>query len=130
MATGKLVLSPQTTLQPPAALATEVDHLRDRENTEITFLREQLEQRSWELAAERERFDVIQQLALQRIEALTMGTGDQRQGSPERAAESPGRDGSAREGGIPLPRGGRASGGRRSVVARGGAAWRPSLRGA
>ena len=71
-------------------LAAEVAHLRDRENAEITFLREQLDQRSRELAAERERFDVIQQLALQRIEALTATVADQRQDAPERAAEPPG----------------------------------------
>ena len=71
-------------------LAAEVAHLRDRENTEITFLREQLDQRSRELAAERERFDVIQQIALTRIEALTSGSGDQRESAPERAPEPPG----------------------------------------
>ncbi len=59
-------------------LAAEVAHLRDRENAEITFLREQLDQCSRELAAERERFDVIQQIAPTRIEALTSGSGDQR----------------------------------------------------
>ena len=79
-------------------LAAEVAYLRDRENAEVAFLREQLDQRSRELAAERERFDVIQQLALQRIEALTTGMGDQRQDAPERAAEPPGRDEVASEG--------------------------------
>jgi len=79
-------------------LAAEVAHLRDRENTEITFLREQLDQRSRELAAERERADVIQQLALQRIEALTATVADQREDAPTTAPEAPGRDGSAREG--------------------------------
>ena len=62
-----------------------------RLDAEVTYLRERLEQRSRELAAERERADVIQQLALQRIEALTTGMGDQRQDTPERAAEPPGR---------------------------------------
>ena len=78
-------------------LAAEVAYLRDRENTEITFLREQLDQRSRELAAERERFDVIQQLALQRIEALTATVGDQRQDAPTAAPEPPGRDEAASE---------------------------------
>ena len=80
-------------------------YLRDRNNTEITYLQErlqhrdaELDQRSLELAAERERFDVIQQLALQRIEALTTGTADQRQDAPTAAPAAPGRDGSAREG--------------------------------
>jgi len=73
-------------------LAAEVAHLRDRENAEITFLREQLDQRSRELAAERERFDVIQQIALTRIEALTSGMGEKREDAPGRAPEPPGRD--------------------------------------
>ena len=68
-----------------------------RLDVEVTYLRDQLdqrgqelEQRSRELAAERERADVIQQLALQRIEALTTGMGDLRESAPERAAEPPG----------------------------------------
>jgi len=73
-------------------LAAEVTHLRDRENAEVAFLRDQLDQRSRELAAERERFDVIQQIALTRIEALTSVSGDQRQDASERAPEPPGRD--------------------------------------
>lgn len=40
---------------------------------EITFLREQLDHSRRELAAERERSDVIQQLALQRIPPLAVG---------------------------------------------------------
>jgi len=71
-------------------LAAEVAHLRDRENAEITFLREQLDQRSRELAAERERFDVIQQLALQRIEALTTTVAEQREDASTAASEPPG----------------------------------------
>ena len=76
-----------------------------RLDAEITYLRDQLdqrgqelEQRSRELAAERERANVIQQLALQRIEALTATTGDQREDAPGRAAEPPGRDEGAAEG--------------------------------
>jgi len=86
-------------------LSDEVAYLRDRNNTEITYLRErlehrdlELEQRSRELAAERERADVIQQLALQRIEALTATVADNRQDAPERAPEPPGRDEGVSEG--------------------------------
>jgi hypothetical protein len=71
-------------------LAAEVAYLRERENTEIAFLREQLDQRSRELAAERERFDVIQQLALQRIEALTATVAEQREEALVAVQEPPG----------------------------------------
>ena len=55
---------------PPAGLVTDyIASLKD----EIAFLREQLDQRSRELAAERERADTITQMALLRIEALTAG---------------------------------------------------------
>jgi len=84
-------------------LSDEVAYLRDRNNTEITYLRDQLDQRgkdldqrNRELAAERERADVIQQLALQRIEALTATVAAQRQGAPTTSPEPPGRD----EGGL------------------------------
>jgi len=40
---------------------------------DVTFLRDQLDQRSRELAAERERSDVLQQLALNRIPPLASG---------------------------------------------------------
>jgi len=80
----------------------------NRLDAEVAYLRDQLdqrgkdlEQRSRELAAERERADVIQQLALQRIEALTATIGDQRQDAPERAPESPGRDDGGLEGDPP-----------------------------
>lgn len=42
---------------------------------EITFLREQLDKRSQELADERERSDVLHREAFARIEALTAGVG-------------------------------------------------------
>jgi len=74
------------------------DETIERLDAEVAFLREQLDQRSRELAAERERFDVIQQLALQRIEALTTGMGDQRQDAPEHAPGAPGRDEGVSEG--------------------------------
>ena len=95
---------------PPAAIGeetVELIQLRERMaattetvvrlDAEVTYLRDQLDQRSKdldqrsrELAAERERADVIQQLALQRIEALTTTVADQRESAPERAAEPPG----------------------------------------
>lgn len=74
------------------------DETISRLDAEVAFLREQLDQRSRELAAERERFDVIQQLALQRIEALTSVSGDQRESAPERAPEPPGATEGGREG--------------------------------
>jgi hypothetical protein len=46
-----------------------IEHLA----AEVTFLRGQLDQRSRELAEERQRFDVIHREALGRIEALTAG---------------------------------------------------------
>jgi len=80
-------------------LSDEVAYLRDRNNTEITYLQERLQhrdaelgQRGRELAAERERADVIQQLALQRIEALTATVAEQREEAPEAAPEPPWRD--------------------------------------
>ena len=79
-------------------LAAEVTHLRDRENAEVAFLRDQLDQRSRELAAERERFDVIQQIALTRIEALTSGSSDQRQDASTDAPEPPGSTEGSSEG--------------------------------
>ena len=89
-------------------LSDEVAYLRDRNNTEITYLRDQLDQRgqeldqrSRELAAERERADVIQQLALQRIEALTATVVDQRQDAPTAAPEPPGHTSS--EEGVHIP---------------------------
>ncbi len=74
-------------------LADEVAYLRvqlDQRGRELEQRGQELEQRSRELAAERERADVIQQLALQRIEALTTTVADQRESAPERAPEPPG----------------------------------------
>ena len=76
----------------------EVDALRDHVAylaADVAYLQDQLAQRSRELATERERSDVIQQLALQRIPVLTPGdvppqTGataaPEGPGSPERPA--------------------------------------------
>jgi len=98
----------QDTVQPPAPgtadviaakdalverLADEVAYLRvqlDQRGRELEQRAQELEQRSRELAAERERADVIQQLALQRIEALTATIGEQRESAPERAPDAPG----------------------------------------
>jgi len=82
-------------------LADEVAYLRvqlDQRGRELEQRGQELEQRSRELAAERERADVIQQLALQRIEALTATVADNRQDAPERAPEPPGRDEAPSEG--------------------------------
>ena len=75
------------------------DETIDRLDTVVAFLREQLDQRSRELGAERERFDVIQQIALTRIEALTTG-GDQQQDVPEHPEEPPRIDARGLRGGI------------------------------
>ena len=53
----------------------------ESQQTEITYLREQLAERSRELAAERERFDVLHREALARIPALSAGQ-DAPQASP------------------------------------------------
>ena len=58
------------------APTAEVDALRDHVAhlaADVAYLQDQLAQRSRELATERERSDVIQQLALQRIPVLTPG---------------------------------------------------------
>jgi len=58
------------------ASTAEVDALRDHVAhlaADVAYLQDQLAQRSRELATERERSDVIQQLALQRLPVLTPG---------------------------------------------------------
>ena len=82
-------------------LADEVAYLRvqlDQRGRELEQRGQELDQRSRELAAERERADVIQQLALQRIESLTATVADQREDAPERAPEPPGSTEGAAEG--------------------------------
>jgi hypothetical protein len=49
------------------------DETIDRLDAEVAYLRDQLDMSRRELAAERERFDVIHREALSRIEALTAG---------------------------------------------------------
>ena len=80
-------------------LAAEVVHLRDRENTEIALLREQLHQRFRELAAEQERFDIIQQLGLQRIEVLDCDRGRATRGCSHGRTGASGSDGRGSAGG-------------------------------
>ena len=69
-----------------ARLADEVAYLRERFDQRGL----ELEQRSRELAAERERADVIQQLALQRIEALTATVAERGEEAPTAAPGAPG----------------------------------------
>ena len=52
------------------------DELIAAQRNEIEFLREQLDQRSRELAAERERADILHREALGQIQALTAGDDD------------------------------------------------------
>ena len=61
---------PDATWTPPDATAP--DHLADL-RAEVAYLREQLDHSRRELAAERERFDVIHREALERIPALGAG---------------------------------------------------------
>jgi len=56
-----------------ADLLASKDEMIFRLDSEVAYLRDQLDQRSRELAAERERSDVIQQLALNRIPPLPSG---------------------------------------------------------
>ncbi len=83
----------------PTQATALIDHLRD----EVTFLRGQLadtqaalDQRSRELAAERERFDVLHREALARIPALSAGQetpqaspGPQREARPAETDPAP-----------------------------------------
>ena len=67
------------------ALIAAKDDAIAAQREEIAFLREQLDHSRRELAAERERFDVIHREALHRIEALTAGdagAGEPRQDAP------------------------------------------------
>ncbi len=58
---------------PETASHPAVEALLEGQRQEIAYLREQLDQRSRELAAERERFDVLHREALARIPALGAG---------------------------------------------------------
>jgi len=85
---------------PPDAMPDTVRELIDQLKSENVFLRDQLDQRSRELGAERERSDVIQQLALNRIPALASGDGERTRAGPQEASperhheEIPAREGS------------------------------------
>ncbi|MDP9356860.1 MAG: helix-turn-helix domain-containing protein [Chloroflexota bacterium] len=63
-------------------VAADPDPLVETLREEVAYLREQLAERSRELAAERERFDVLHREALARIPALGAGQ-DAPQASPE-----------------------------------------------
>ena len=68
--------SPDQSVTTPVDQSETVAALRETVGilqSDIAFLRDQLDQRSRELAAERERSDVIQQLALNRIPPLSAG---------------------------------------------------------
>lgn|GEM_PF-1897898 len=56
-----------------AELLASKDETIARLDSDVAYLRDQLDQRSRELATERERSDVIQQLALNRIPPLSAG---------------------------------------------------------
>jgi len=62
-----------TARTPSADVLAGRDALIDQLKSENAFLRDQLDQRSRELGAERERSDVLQQLALNRIPPLASG---------------------------------------------------------
>jgi len=75
-----------TARTPSADVLAGRDALIDQLKSENAFLRDQLDQRSRELGAERERSDVIQQLALNRIPALASGDGERTRAGPQEAS--------------------------------------------
>ncbi len=68
---GRISDKGETAAQAPVLTLDYIESLKD----EISFLRSQLDQRSRELADERERSDVLHREAFARIEALTAGMG-------------------------------------------------------
>jgi hypothetical protein len=85
---------PPTVDQPSATVgraspdrAEAIEALIAGQREEIAFLRAQLDHSRRELAAERERFDVIHRTALARLEALTEGAA--RADAPVAAPEAP-----------------------------------------
>ncbi len=81
---------------PPDAMASTTRELIEQLKEENTYLRDQLDQRSRELAAERERFDVLHREALARIPALGSGqnapaaaSGLQQAAEPQHTASDP-----------------------------------------
>ena len=71
---------------PPDAMPDTVRELIDQLKSENAYLRDQLDQRSRELGAERERSDVIQQMALGRIPQLPMGDSGGMRAEPPTAS--------------------------------------------
>jgi hypothetical protein len=67
-------------------LVAAKDDMIAAQRQEIEFLRDQLDQKNREQAAERERFDVIHREALHRIEALTAGDADEPATMPQDAS--------------------------------------------
>lgn len=86
---GRVSDTGETPSQAPELTLDYIDSLKG----EITFLRDQLDKRSQELAAERERSDVLHREAFARIEALTAGLVEIEQeflpDSGRKSAESP-----------------------------------------
>lgn len=78
------VTTPVDQSETVAALRETVEILQ----ADVAFLRDQLDQRSRELAAERERSDVIQQLALGRIPQLAPGEAERTRPEPQEASGS------------------------------------------
>jgi hypothetical protein len=94
---GRVVyLPPPPTVDQPSATvgraspdrAEAIEALIAGQREEIAFLRAQLDHSRRELAAERERFDVIHRTALARLEALTAGNTSQE--APVAAPAAPG----------------------------------------
>lgn len=77
------------------------DETISRLRAKIAFLHDQLDLRSRELAAEHERFNVIQRLALRRIEVLSATVAEQREDAPTAAPEIPGATEAPAEGDPP-----------------------------
>jgi len=85
MGTGR---SGRSSSEHAARLLAAKDAALERADAEIAYLRDALDARSRELANERERADVLMQVALARIPALTTG-GD----APQTRQEGPGTTG-------------------------------------
>ncbi len=77
---------PDAAWTPPDAMASTTRELIDQLKEENAYLRDQLAERSRELAAERERFDVLHREALARIPALGAGQEAPQASPPPRHA--------------------------------------------
>ncbi|MDP9470791.1 MAG: helix-turn-helix domain-containing protein [Chloroflexota bacterium] len=81
-------VDPPSEASRPEATHPAVEALIESQQAEIAYLREQLAERSRELAAERERFDVLHREALARIPALGAGQ-DSSRAAPSPRPEAP-----------------------------------------